>query len=237
MMRYKHCFVIVLCCTAGLLACSGLSYNMMSQHSLTEASTFSSHETYKLSDLLHSVTISGIELDTYLFNTRALRSYDTSLIVPIRESLRGSGMGYVGRKPFIINLRIRVEGDRATFDPFSTELHIEGNDEAILPSEVFRDRKNNIACVYSDIPKNMGVEVTEGLVSIFNKRRVLTKKGTENEDWSVPHWTCVQFRFDVPTPDPSTRFRLKLGTIMKPDGEELRPTIYFAPVTYKIYTH
>ncbi|VAW78448.1 hypothetical protein MNBD_GAMMA13-2170, partial [hydrothermal vent metagenome] len=199
--------------------------------------TFSLEKAYKLKDLPDSTTMNGIEFDAYLFNTRTLRSYDTSLIIPIRENMRGTGIGHIGRRPFVIDLSMRTEGNGATFDPFSTELYIEGDDEAILPSKILRDRRNNIACAYSDMPKNVGVEVTEEPVPIFNKNRVLTKSGIENKDWNVPHWTCIQFRFDVPTPDPSKKFRLKLGAIVKPNGEHIRPTIYFVPVTYKSYTH
>jgi len=236
-MRSDFLFVLAMGSIAGLIGCSGLQYNMASRPSLTESNKFPVNEYYKLGDILHRMTISGVELEAILSNTRTLRSYDTSLFVPIKEGLHGAGKGDIGRKPFIINLRMRVEGDGATFNPFSTELHIEGNDEAIFPNKVFRDRNKLNACTYSDMPKNLGVEVAEGLVPIFNKHRVFTKKGVENKDWSVPHWTCVQFRFDVPTPDPSTKFRLKLGEIIKPDGKHIRPTIYFMPVTYKIYTH
>jgi hypothetical protein len=87
------------------------------------------------------------------------------------------------------------------------------------------------------VPSNVGIEVAEGLVPIFNKHRVLTEKRVENKDWSVPHWTCIQFRFDVSTPDPSKKFQLKLGETVKPNGDRIRPVIYFSPVVYKNYTH
>ncbi len=236
--------ITVLCIVIILYGCAGLIYVSASYPSLGEESSLSNGKVYRLGDLDYFdindgkyLIVSGIEMSTYLFNERTLKSYDTSLIVPIPESLRGSGIGRIGRKPFVINLRMRVKEEGETFDPFSTELHIDGNEKAILPGLIFRDRNKLNACTYSEIPKNMGVEVTEGLVHIFNKSRVLTKSGAENENWSVPHWTCIQFRFNVSTPDPSTKFQLKLGEIVKSNGERIRPTIYFTPVTYKNYTH
>ncbi len=229
--------IIVLCSFFSQLGCSAVVYRMASLPSPTETGKFSGSEIYQLSDFPDSITLSGIELDTYLFNTRTLRGYETSLIVPIPTKQVDSDMGDIGRVPFVVNLRMRVEGEGATFNPFSTELHIEGSDKTIFPNEVFRDRAKLAACGYHNMPSSVGVEVTESIVHVFNKFVVLTKKGEENEDWSAPHWTCIQFRFNVPTPDPSKKFWLKLGEIVKPNGEHIRPTIYFSPATYRTSLH
>jgi len=228
---------MVLCCSVSQLGCSAVVYRMASQPSPTETGKFSSSEVYQLSDFPDSITLSGIELDTYLFNARTLRGYDTSLVVPVPMKQVDSDMGNIGQVPFVINLRMRAKGKDATFEPLSTELYLEGSSKAMFPKKIFKDRDKLNACTYENMPADFRIAVTEGVVRLFNKFTILTAAGEETKDWSVPHWTCIQFRFDVPTPDPSNKFRLKLGEIVKPNGEHIRPTIYFLPVTYRMSLH
>jgi len=181
---------------------------------------------------LHNpMTVSGVEMATQLFNERTLRSYDISFVVPIPEKIVDTA---IRTRPFLINLRMRADGDVATFDASASELYFEGQvapikvDKALLVQRAYWG--------YYDIPAG-AVEPVRGKIAIFNKQTVMTASGKEITDMSIPHKTYLQLRFDVETPDPSEKFHLKLGTVITPSGESVRPTIYFTPINYVEIMH
>jgi len=234
-MRYKDCLrAIALCSFVFQLGCSAVAYRLASQPSLSKTRVFSGNKIYSLGDLLNSIALGDFEFDTYLFNTKTLRGYDTSLVVPIPTKQENSEIGSIGRKPFIINLRIRTKTEDATILPFLSELYLRRDEVAIRPSEVYTGTRNGDCGSSAILAKTV---IHGSPVPILNKRNIIDAEGNEIDDWSILHWTCLQLRFDVETPDPSKSFRLKLGDISAPEGDHIRPMIYFSPVTYKMFLH
>ena len=222
--------------------CVGKIYVMKSQASLRETSGFSSTEIYSLHELTGGprsplVTKSGIELTILLRNEKVLHSYDTSLIIPVSISNPRDDVSihHASEIPFIIFVRLRADGADATFYPSDTELYLGDNPYAVYPAKILQPI-NNKYCIYKEPPSGT-TDVTEKIIPILDKSKITMGNKKKLKDWSTPHWSCLQFRFDTRTPDPSEKFYLKLGKIVTSSGKRIRPTIYFSPVTYVDITH
>lgn len=228
-------YVIWLSITTVQYGCAGIVHTMGSQASLTKTTDFSSEKIYPYNVLKELpggtnnplITETGIEITVLPFNNRVLRSYDTSLIIPIPVSTprEKEGIPLIQEHPFIIILRMRANGEGSIFKPSGTELFLEPHKKPVAPMNVVLPM-NYRDCL--DKNPSSGIDVTKTTIPILNK---------SDENSSTTQWTCIQLIFDIQTPDPSQKFRLKLGDILTPSGEHDQPTIYFSPVTFSMGTH
>lgn len=232
-------WVTPLCLVLGLLSgCSGIVYEMGSYSSLAKISKFQSDEVYKLEDISpNTISVSGIDILVWLFNTRTIREYNTSFIIPYRTwtpTKTGEyGMSNIGQQPFTIDIYLIADGNHAAFHPFTTALYLKNDYKPIYPSKVFNSgASTRCGERIRGVVASMKTPVTRESVSLANKFDL-----AESERKFKANWTCLELVFNIATPDPSERFRLEFGDIVTPDGTKIRPTIFFSPVTYKEYVH
>jgi len=233
--RFENIAISIIA-VALIQGCAGTTvYKMASAPSTSSQNQLSSSKFYKPADLRYSVTVSGIEMHLKLWNERSTRSYNTSFIVPIETGVYG--MVYVGKKPFIIDLALRADEAGAAYGPLSTELFLASKTKPVQPSKVIVSEKPGllsrpyfrVPCVYYKMPPDSTI-LSAGTVVLPSKY----DEG-ENDKGIKDRWLCVQLHFDVPTPDPSEQFQLKLGSITTPEGKHIRPIINFSPVMFKTF--
>lgn len=218
--------LVLVCALVSQCSCASKAYFLKSQGSLSEISPFSSTKTYALSELPiglndSQMKLSGVEIATWLYNERTMRSYDISFGVPIPEKVNVEPT--VGKQPFKIILHMRSETSGTTFDPLESMLYMKELPEPLSPSMVLLGREKRSYFECED-------DTVTGPIFLFYKKDRTT-------DAAELPMTCLQLQFDMFTPDPSEKFHLKLGPIKTPSGESLQPTIYFAPVTYVDIMH
>ena len=225
-----RCVVILMCALVTLHGCSGKVIYLKSQGSLNETSLYSPTKIYGLSELPlglrdTQMRVTGVEIDANLNNSRTVRSYDTSFGVPIAEKTPdGTGTFEIGRRPFRVVLHIRTEEPGFIFSPATSMLYIRTSPEPLLPSKVLFGKRNDLKTYFNC---DTGGIIT-GSVVLFSKQ--------QEEAAKLP-MSCIQLQFDLPTPDPSEKFHLKLGEIVTPSGELICPTIYFSPVNVVEIVH
>jgi len=219
-----------------LLSCTGMVFTKVSSPSLTEPSNTDNNKVERFEDIVHSVTVSEIEIYPFVLTSKIIHDYNTSLIIPFDIGQRES-MTY--GKPFGIDLALRAKDNGASFSPLSTELLFAGKTELIYPAEVITSENPGILgpphflrpCTYGRMPPGSKI-LSAGTVTIPSKYSVGSSGNIVND-----RWLCVQLQFDIPTPDPSERFQLQLGEIITPEGKHVHPTIYFSPKIYKEFQH
>lgn len=224
----------LLCTLLVQYGCAAKLYSLESRESLSEGA-FSPTKIYARSRLpggwRSPLKVSGVEMKTYLFNSKTVREDDISFIVPIPLKIpEGTGIGHIGRRPFNIILSMRAEHDSATFNPTGTLLYMETLPAPISSTEVLLGKKVPEDCAYGN-PPTSAVDKVDKPVPIPSKVPGVTRAEEST------HAICLYFLFDVATPDPSETFHLKLGEIITPSGESIRPMIYFSPVNVVEITH
>jgi len=226
----KAAFRIHICCASILLSGCSAQYILASNPSLKENNGLLPDKTYSLNDMTFTMSSDGIEISPVIGNEKVLHGHEeVAVLIPYRRW--GERKLSVGSKPLRISLYIRAEGAGALFSPAGTKLFLGGDSVSAYPTKIVRVEKTR-ECLF-DNPSSGSVVSGDSAINLFNKLTVLTDTGSEIQDWSIPHWTCVQFYFDVAMPDPSNNFRLQLGKITTPQQKLIQPTIYYSPITYR----
>jgi len=216
--------------------CTGMLYTMISSPSIKKPSTVPDNKVRLYEDIRHSVTVFGIEIYPHVINDKAIRDYNTSLIVPFEVKPQGMNYG----RPFVIDLALRTENEGISYAPLFTEVVLAGNTESVYPEKIIISEDAGMSkpplyirvpCLYNKMPATSTI-LSKGSVTLPSKY-----SGSNSRKIVKDRWLCVQLQFDIPTPDPSVRFRLKLGEIVMPNGKHVRPTIYFSPEIYKEFQH
>jgi len=238
-MRQSRWSSLAMLCVVSIVlqGCSATVYWLTSTESLSKVNPYSSSRYYTWADTGETLVDSGIEFSPWLYNNRMLHYYqffvpvDTFIKPPSKP--REKGMSSIGRSPFDIDISFRADGDGATFDVFATELYLEGHATPISPSSVLKMRYPYTCVGVAGLKGLVKINASDGIIPVVNKSRFM-----ENDQKSLGYqWTCVEISFDIPTPDPSEKFQLKLGEIVTPEDKRIRPMIYFYPVTIKEQGH
>jgi len=229
-MTTRAAFRIYVCCISILLSGCSAQYILASNPSLKENSELLPDKTYSLDDMTFTMSTDGVEISPVVGNEKVLHGHEEiAVFIPYRRW--GERKLSVGSKPFRISLYLRAEGAGALFSPAGTKLFLDGSSVSVYPEKIVRVKKTK-ECLF-DNPSSGVVVSADSVIHLLNKLTVLADTGTEIQDWSIPHWTCVQFYFDVATPDPSNKFKLQLGKITTPQQKQIQPTIYYSPITYR----
>lgn len=185
----------------------------------------------------NTLSIEGVRLHIWLTNIKVLKNYSTALLVPIKtfdaeldQSSRGKG--YVGNKPFEIEMYFMTD-EGATFSPWETGLQFGNSNETIYPANVYYGDSVECGERITGVPATANHPI-ERSASVPLVSAALID---ESEKDYTAHWTCLRLLFDVTTPDPSQKFRLRLGNIVTPSEKSIRPMIYFSPVVNQVITH
>jgi len=234
-MRNKYNFIVAQCflkrgCLYILLCLlSGCGVHYVKQVSYASLSSSGANSEITMYEIYTSyLSIDKVQISALVGNYKVLKGYEEVGYVPIKHLEEGTIAEYQ-KKIFAIGLRLRADGDGATFAPLSTKLYLK-KQSVIYPGKVFYTAGKDANCLGVDTSRFSLVK--EDNVPIPNRPSVFKSKGN-NEAQTENDWACIQLHFDVPTPDPSQKFRLELGEITNPEGKQLHPTIYFRPVTVK----
>lgn len=176
----------------------------------------------------------GVEIYTRLDNRFRIQHYDQNLILPIptmREP-RIAALSAIGKHPFTIELLMIADGNGASFSPYSTELFMREGGQPVYPSTVHITENLVMCSSYSGGIRECKIAGFESKKTEAGKLISLVSRSDVQED-SPGFLPYILLSFDVTTPYPSEKFRLLLGEIITPQGERIRPTIYFSPVVVR----
>lgn len=226
----KAVFRMCVCCISYVLSGCSSQLFLASNPSLTENDGLLPDKVYFLDKMTSTMSVDGIEISPVTGNEKVLHGHEEIAgFIPYRTW--GERKLSVGSKPFRVSLYLRAEGAGATLSTVGIQLFLDDSNKSVYPKKVIKVRKSR-ECLF-DKPPSGSIVPKNDVISLFNKLTVLNESGSEIKDWSIPHWSCVQFYFDIATPDPSRKFRLQLGEIMTPNKKSIMPTIYFSPIIYK----
>jgi len=201
-----------------LSGCGQTIYLMQSNPSLLDADV-STVKTVAPPTAPKELFVDAVRWVMVLRNSKSLNAHDPA----IRR-------GYIGKTPFEVEIFFIADGGGALFLPWETRLYLGKNGEPIYPIKVYSggssrcgERKKGIpASAHSPVERDMSVP-------LMNKALVEASQRNYKA-----YWTCLRLAFDVATPDPSEKFRMRLGGLVTPSQLRIKPMIYFNPITHKV---
>jgi hypothetical protein len=216
--------IVVLMMVSVLSSCSGYVLTLGSYPTLQNTSK-KSNRTYGLNELDWIVNFKDVEFSVDVKNYRILKSNTSILLATTSEN--GVRAPYVNRSPFVIDIGVRAKRSDYLFNIENSAILIDKANGKIKPSAIY------VARVGRELDCLLYKEKDLNLPLADSEIRIPTTAIPAKPD-SPLHWKCIKYVFDIPTPDPETRFSFTLGNIHTADKREIKDIIIdFDPLRYE----